>query len=688
MEYLLKASAIIAIFYACYKSFLQRDTFFQSNRGFLIIGLSSAFLVPLIIIPVYIEHTPVLLDNFVFDTSIPVTQQIVEESINLIDIITYLYFAGIAFFLGRFLFQLSSLIVLLLKYKRTREEEFILVKTNSTTTPFSFFKWIVYNPELFTQTELHQILIHEKVHVRQYHSIDILLSQLASIVLWFNPFIWLYSKDLKQNLEFIADNEAQKKVDCKKSYQNILLKTCMPTHQLALTNNFYNSLIKKRIVMLHKSKSKSINLLKYLFIFPALSWFLMSFNTKEVFVSKDENILFKENKQELTNNTIEIKIHKDLSKKALKEIESILIMDGIIFTYTSLERNDKNEITYIKTKFEVQNGGHCTFNAINNNGPIQPFYFYKTKEKFGVRAHSRENQESNKFVIYNNFSDYQLENFKNKLSLKGFKFNLKEISRDDGNFITSIYFTVTKNGIEDSYRMISPHPLKTILIQYNKEKNHFNINTADFVEYLKTIENEANLIKIFINPRTTLESLTEQQKLLKEKYDIDFTFKIFESERSESNLMTFSIGKGKNSRKITTSSNNTQVIIYDPKTNAAASYSLDENSTPKYGRIYHLYDSGAYSYIVNKDISDSGLNRWVKEMQEKGITVKFEDVERNEKGEITKIKITIENKINKVSETWETGGQPIPQISVGNDNSGQVFARTSNLLYQKKASKD
>jgi beta-lactamase regulating signal transducer with metallopeptidase domain len=139
----------------------------------------------------------------------------------------------------------------------------------------------------FTKKELEQIITHEKVHVDQHHSIDILLTQLTCITLWFNPFIWLYNKNLKQNLEFIADKNAQSKVTCKKSYQTTLLKTSMPSHQIVLSNHFYNSLIKKRIVMLHKSKSKKINLIKYAFIIPLLAIFLMSFNTKEVYIKKE-----------------------------------------------------------------------------------------------------------------------------------------------------------------------------------------------------------------------------------------------------------------------------------------------------------------------------------------------------------------------------------------------------------------
>ena len=145
--------------------------------------------------------------------------------------------------------------------------------------PFSFFKYIVFNKTQFNDTELTHIINHEKVHAKQYHSLDIILVQLASALFWFNPFIWLYKKEIQQNLEFIADKEAQNISKCEKSYQTLLLKSSVPNYQLVLANNFYNSLIKKRIVMLHKSKSNNLKMWKYALVLPVLAVFLMSANT-------------------------------------------------------------------------------------------------------------------------------------------------------------------------------------------------------------------------------------------------------------------------------------------------------------------------------------------------------------------------------------------------------------------------
>jgi bla regulator protein BlaR1 len=277
MAYLLKVSVVITIFYGIYKLFLQRDTFFESNRWFLLIGLLASLLMPFIVIPIYIDYAP---SFYNITVSEDVSIQNIEKPFHILDFVPFIYGLGVVFFSGRFLMQLLSLLKVIHKNKGLKKDGFIFIETQNSTSPFSFFKWIVYNPTTFSQTELQHIIEHEKTHAKQLHSVDILISQLFCVLLWFNPFIWFYNKDLKQNLEFIADKRTINQNHCKKSYQYTLLKTSMPSHQMSLSNHFYNSLIKKRIVMLHKSKSKKINQLKYALVFPALLGFLISCNSE------------------------------------------------------------------------------------------------------------------------------------------------------------------------------------------------------------------------------------------------------------------------------------------------------------------------------------------------------------------------------------------------------------------------
>lgn len=298
MEFFLKASTIIIIFYSCYKLFLQSDTFFEWSRVFLLVGLGMSFMLPFWIIPVYVEYAPITIEHV---EPLIVSDGIIsdsEQQFNLWDYIPVVYLLGVATFTLRFLVHAISLGSILFISKKRNYGKFKLLETKSIVAPFSFFKWIVYNPDQFDAVELEQILIHEKVHARQYHSIDVLVSQLACIILWFNPFVWLYAKDIKQNLEFIADKNAQRELHCKKSYQYTLLKASMAKQEgMALSNNFYNSLIKKRIIMLQKTKSKKRNLFKYALVLPLLAIFLMSFNTEEVYIEDSTGVVTKTEKE-------------------------------------------------------------------------------------------------------------------------------------------------------------------------------------------------------------------------------------------------------------------------------------------------------------------------------------------------------------------------------------------------------
>ncbi|AXP81834.1 BlaR1 peptidase M56 [Mariniflexile rhizosphaerae] len=388
MEYLIKASAIIALFYIIYKILLQRETFFELNRWFLLIGLVAAFLLPFIVIPIYVEAPPLDFSGYIFKTSI--TTENVEKPFNLLEYLPLIYGLGVVCFSIRFIVQFTSLALVFIKNKGEKIDGYRFIKTTNNVSPFSFFNWIVYNPIPFSKTELEQIITHEKVHAKQSHSFDILITHISCVLLWFNPFIWLYNKDLKQNLEFIADAVTATKTDCKKSYQYTLLKTSMPSHQMALSNPFYNSLIKKRIVMLHKSKSKKINQLKYALVIPALALFLMSFNTEEVYIQEVNNRALN------PDNSKDIKIifNKDLTDNDLEKTKSELKKDSIDFAYTNLKRNEKEEIVSITTKFQNERGSSATWNAYNTkNEPIKPFYFFKTEKTIGVSILDKETSE-------------------------------------------------------------------------------------------------------------------------------------------------------------------------------------------------------------------------------------------------------------------------------------------------------
>lgn len=147
--------------------------------------------------------------------------------------------------------------------------------------PFSFGRAIYINPQLHSESEWEEIILHEYIHIRQRHTFDILLAELRTILSWYNPFAWLIRHSIRQNLEFIADAKVLDTGFDKKEYQYHLLKV-VGQSQYRLANNFNFSSLKKRIVMMNKMKSARLNLLRFLFILPLLAVLLLAFRSRHI----------------------------------------------------------------------------------------------------------------------------------------------------------------------------------------------------------------------------------------------------------------------------------------------------------------------------------------------------------------------------------------------------------------------
>lgn len=373
MDYLLKASSILIIFYLFYKVVLNKETFFQSNRIFLLAGIIASLILPLIVIPIYVEQTISPIQNFAATQVSGITD--IPKTINWTQIISLIYLAGVTFFGIKFLLSLTSLGKLLITNKKEKIGEFYFIKSESNDSPFSFFNYIVYNPNAFDQHELEQVLMHEKVHAYQWHSFDVLFSQLTTIVFWFNPISWLYKTTLQQNLEFIADAISQEKSSNEKSYQHLLLKTSIAPNQFALSNNFYNSLIKKRIIMLHKNRSKNTNQLKFAFIIPLLTAFIFTFNTKTIAQTVVKTVKVTDNNRGLVLEEIHEDIQmtiitKDSKNIDLDNVKESFSKEGVTVKFKGIKRNDSKEITAIKIDVSSKQS-NANFNT-SSDSPIKP----------------------------------------------------------------------------------------------------------------------------------------------------------------------------------------------------------------------------------------------------------------------------------------------------------------------------
>lgn len=258
--YGIKTSGLIGMFFWAYYFLLRKETFFSSNRWFLLSGLITSLVLPMLVFTktVWVDPSPT---NFDW-SKIPVTTPVANEAfeINWYLVLGIIYLIGIVVLSLKFAFDFRSLHQVLKGKTIQHQADYKFIDLTINIAPFSYFNYIVYNSSLYSKTELENILEHEKVHSTQNHTLDVLISRLFCIAFWFNPFVWFYKKAIVQNLEFIADSEASKNIADKKAYQLTLLKITTQENCVAITNHFYQSLIKKRIVMLNKNQSNKRNI--------------------------------------------------------------------------------------------------------------------------------------------------------------------------------------------------------------------------------------------------------------------------------------------------------------------------------------------------------------------------------------------------------------------------------------------
>lgn len=279
MLYLLQVNVGLILFYALYKLVCTRDTFFRSRRFILIVSLVLPFILPFIDVREWLESRDrmIMLTHFDYSAVLPeivVGSEAVETGNRvfvLSEWIGYLYLAGVVVLLVRLAVQAFSLYRLIVRMPE-KEINGVRVKClNDPSGPFSFFGWIFMNPATVKEDELDEILTHEMAHVKQHHSVDVLLAEMVSICCWMNPFAWLLKREVRLNLEFLADRKVMEAGFATKSYQYHLLGLAY-NHKYGLSKNFNFSHLKQRIIMMNKKKSNAAGHIKYaLFVLPAFA---------------------------------------------------------------------------------------------------------------------------------------------------------------------------------------------------------------------------------------------------------------------------------------------------------------------------------------------------------------------------------------------------------------------------------
>jgi len=270
--------AIIAL-YLFYRLVLHHDTFFKEKRFALIVGLLFAILHPFVDLSSVIQQSHGA-KSLAQSLSISLPEITItantKNNLSTQDLLLIAYFIGLAGFLIRFVYQIISVLVLKIHCCQTSVNGQKILRLPKGSAPFSFFGWIFIHPEDHSTRDLEEILHHEKSHAHQLHTLDVLFSELVCMVFWCNPFSWLLKIHLRENLEFLADNNVIHSGFDPKSYQYHLLRLSYQQSASKVGNNFNVSQLKNRIIMMNKKKTSLAGLCKYALSLPLFALLFLS----------------------------------------------------------------------------------------------------------------------------------------------------------------------------------------------------------------------------------------------------------------------------------------------------------------------------------------------------------------------------------------------------------------------------
>ena len=494
--YLAKSSGLIGMFYLAYYLLLRKETFFTSNRWFLLGGLITSVLLPLLFITkiIWVDPSPTTFDWSQIPRSTTIENDAYEINWHLIFGIAYSI--GILVFIMKFAFDFYSLSKVLKGNTIQQQEDFKFIDVKHNVAPFSYFNSIVYNSSLYSDTELENILEHEKVHSAQNHSIDVLISRLFCIVFWFNPIVWLYKKAIIQNLEFIADSEAFKNISDKKAYQLTLLKITTHDSCVAITNHFYQSLIKKRIVMLNKNQSNKRNSWKYALVLPVLGAFVFLFQVKVIARERESGQTEIKLVKTDTNSVDIYKINKNTSDEELKEKAANLQENyAITASFSGMERNSKNELIAIKV--DLKKGKEITEKMeLKGTEAIKTFGIIVSKDEKGmlnVDFDTDDTVMNKKSVLISPNAPLSVEK---EIFVNGSKVSQEDLDKLDPNEIENM--DVIKKSDKGTIRIVTKKFSKTL----NDNDIYINDEKADKNELLLLDQNTIDQMDVNKNEKT------------------------------------------------------------------------------------------------------------------------------------------------------------------------------------------
>ena len=292
--YIVKSSVCLAGFYLFYRLLLSQETFHRFNRIALLTLLLLSLLLPLVqlttIEQTEVHQTMLTIEQLLMMADMPVSEVTPAEAVTLsgIQILLMVYLSGVLFFACRHIYSLGRLLMLLRSGEKEKMENgMTLVIHQQKISPFSWMKYIVIS-KVDLEEDGREILIHEAAHVRNRHSVDLLIADICIFFQWFNPASWLLKQELQNIHEYEADESVIREGVNARQYQLLLIKKAVGTRLYSMANSFNHSKLKKRITMMLKEKSSPWARLKYLYVLPLAAVAVTAFARPEVSEKAEE----------------------------------------------------------------------------------------------------------------------------------------------------------------------------------------------------------------------------------------------------------------------------------------------------------------------------------------------------------------------------------------------------------------
>lgn len=373
LYYLLEANLYLVVFYGFYYLFLQKETFHTVNRYYLIIAALTSFALPFLQMSylngLFFYKAPIV--SFIHQTELLQDSSSAPSRVKTIhytwtDCFATFYILISAFFAVKLIIGLLHVISLSRVGQKTHQKDHLLIETEGSGHAFSFFNLLYIDP-LLNEKEL--ILKHEMVHIRQKHSIDVLIIELLQIISWFNPIVYILKIEIKLIHEYLVDTEITKKDIEKHHYALFLINYTYALPNLNLTNQLFNqSILKRRISMLNQETTPRAKKLRTLLTLPLICGMIcistMAFTKDYGFIDllpkskltikKSEN--YENNDLIITDKLISLSIDKNTTQEKINTYKTDLEKRKIFLNIEKIGFDTDNTIKFIKLAIDCNDG--------------------------------------------------------------------------------------------------------------------------------------------------------------------------------------------------------------------------------------------------------------------------------------------------------------------------------------------